>query len=465
VTDISIAQDINIAGLVFQAGASSYDFTCAPSQHVTNSSQRLENDSGVVQNFDILAADTTEDFTSFAFDNESSAGSNTVFTAHGANVAGGASPGYTQFALKSTAGSATLINQGGVVSGAMGGEVDFFNSSQAANSSITNQAGLVSGALGGRTIFWQISGGGQALITAGGATASGAEGGSTIFQSGSSAADATLVAEAGAAGGGGGLIQFLGTAAGSTARVEVFGNGTLDISTLTTKGTTIGSLEGDGMVLLGTKTLTIGSNNLSTTFGGVIQGDGAVVENGTATLSLSGPNSYTGGTTITKGTLRVQNKKGTATGTGKVVVQTGTLSGGGKIFGAVTIGTGKGAGAFLAPSTGLKNAEQLTIRSAITFKADGTYNCKLSTAKARTDSILADGVTIESGAQFNLQASGKKELAAGMVFTLVSNTSANPIGGTFANLADGATLTVGKNQLLVNYEGGDGNDLTLTVSP
>lgn len=44
-----------------------------------------------------------------------------------------------------------------------------------------------------------------------------------------------------------------------------------------------------------------------------------------------------------------------------------------------------------------------------------------------------------------------------------SNTSANPIAGTFANLADGSTLTVGRNNYEVSYEGGDGNDLTLTV--
>ncbi len=31
------------------------------------------------------------------------------------------------------------------------------------------------------------------------------------------------------------------------------------------------------------------------------------------------------------------------------------------------------------------------------------------------------------------------------------------------NLADGSTLTAGRNKLLVSYTGGDGNDLTQTV--
>jgi len=51
------------------------------------------------------------------------------------------------------------------------------------------------------------------------------------------------------------------------------------------------------------------------------------------------------------------------------------------------------------------------------------------------------------------------------VFTAISNTSSDPIAGTFANLPDDSTFTVGPNSYQVTYEGGDGNDLTLTVVP
>ena len=37
------------------------------------------------------------------------------------------------------------------------------------------------------------------------------------------------------------------------------------------------------------------------------------------------------------------------------------------------------------------------------------------------------------------------------------------IAGTFSNLADGASITVGNNTFQADYQGGDGNDLTLTV--
>ncbi len=72
-------------------------------------------------------------------------------------------------------------------------------------------------------------------------------------------------------------------------------------------------------------------------------------------------------------------------------------------------------------------------------------------------------MTIATGAQFNLQTVGNKRLSPGAVFTILSNTSATPINGTFANLVNGSTLTAGRNKLLVSYTGGDGNDLTLTV--
>jgi hypothetical protein len=56
-------------------------------------------------------------------------------------------------------------------------------------------------------------------------------------------------------------------------------------------------------------------------------------------------------------------------------------------------------------------------------------------------------------------------LTAGTVFPIISNTASTPIAGTFSNLSDGSTLTVGSNNYQVSYEGGEGNDLTLTVVP
>ena len=54
-------------------------------------------------------------------------------------------------------------------------------------------------------------------------------------------------------------------------------------------------------------------------------------------------------------------------------------------------------------------------------------------------------------------------LRVGTTFTAISNTAATPIAGTFANLPDGSIITTKGNKFPASYEGGDGNDLTLTV--
>jgi hypothetical protein len=53
----------------------------------------------------------------------------------------------------------------------------------------------------------------------------------------------------------------------------------------------------------------------------------------------------------------------------------------------------------------------------------------------------------------------------GTVLTVLTNTSATPISGTFSNLAEGAIITVNGNDLRVSHHGGNRNDLSLAVVP
>ena len=205
--------------------------------------------------------------------------------------------------------------------------------------------------------------------------------------------------------------------------------------------------------------------NLSTIFDGVIQDFGAggsFTKIGTGTLTLANANTYTRGTTIEGGRLWLNNMSGSGTGSGGVQVNAGTLGGRGSITGAVTVGTGSGAGAVLAP--GRRGGRPLTIQSTLTFKFDATYEVGLNSDHAVADKVVARGVRIR-GAQIAFDDSASGVLPPGTAFTLIDNMATSPLSGTFSNLPDNSTVTVGNNTFQASYEGGDGNDLTLTVVP
>ena len=67
--------------------------------------------------------------------------------------------------------------------------------------------------------------------------------------------------------------------------MEVFDNGYLDISRRQS-GVTIGSIEGSGNVFLGANRLTVGTNNINTSFSGVISGSGLLAKIGSGVLTL-----------------------------------------------------------------------------------------------------------------------------------------------------------------------------------
>ena len=158
------------------------------------------------------------------------------------------------------------------------------------------------------------------------------------------AASATLLANSGTKGGDGGFIYFGADSTGGIVRVELFGNGQLDISNHHAGGVTIGSLEGSGIVFLGSNPLSVGSNNRSTDYSGLIQDGrpdggegtgGALTKIGSGTLTLSGVNTYTGATTINSGKLEVDGSITSAV----TVNNGGTLAGSGSATG-VTINNG-----------------------------------------------------------------------------------------------------------------------------
>jgi autotransporter-associated beta strand protein len=315
-------------------------------------------------------------------------------------------------------------------------------------------------------IFSGVSTAGDATFVLNGGSASGAAGAAMNLYNTAKTDNATITVNGGTNGGEGASVIFNNGSKGGTTRFILNGNGMLDIGKHNSNPVTTGSIEGNGVVLLGANQLALGSNNLSTSFSGSIQdgsngAGGSLSKVGTGTLTLSGANTYTGNTTVSAGVLLASNRTGSATGTGNVAVNGGTLGGGGTIAGAVTVGTGSNSGAILQPGFGTNKKVTMTIQGLLTFNADATYSLGLKSPKAE---IAANGVTIISGAQFTMTAPNRK-LPAHKTAIVISNTSATPIVGTFANLPDGGTITVGPNTFKANYEGGDGNDLTLTILP
>jgi hypothetical protein len=148
-----------------------------------------------------------------------------------------------------------------------------------------------------------------------------------------------------------------------------------------------------------------------------------------------------------------------------VQVNAGKLGGTGRIAGSVTIGGGSGPGAFLTPGTRPNIPATLTIGRKVRFKADGTFHFEYKSGNAAADKVVGRGVTIETGAQFFFGPIDSGTLPLGTVFTAIDNTAATPIAGTFANVPDGSVITIGNNTFQANYEGGNGNNLTLTVMP
>ncbi len=102
--------------------------------------------------------------------------------------------------------------------------------------------------------------------------------------------------------GSGGTLRIANNeAAPSSTALTVNSGGTFDLQGYTQ---TVGSVSGAGGIALGAGSLSVGKDNSDTTFSGTISGTGSFTKQGTGTLTLTGGNTYSGGTTISSGILK-----------------------------------------------------------------------------------------------------------------------------------------------------------------
>ena len=206
-----------------------------------------------------------------------------------------------------------------------------------------------------------------------------------------------------------------------------------DSSALTITGTldlngyseTVGSIAGAGTITSsssGTLTLTAGSNNSSTTFSGIIQNGSAtsvaLTKQGTGTLTLSGANTYSGGTTISNGVVKagiapVGSITSGAFGTGSVTVSSG---------GAIDLNTYTVPNLLSLSGTGYSSSGAL-------------YNSHASTGATASGNItLAADTTIKNSGSGTLVLSGTINGAQALTITNTGSVTLNGIvGGTSLN--------------------------------
>ncbi|HTZ36715.1 MAG TPA: autotransporter domain-containing protein, partial [Stellaceae bacterium] len=418
--------------------------------------------------------------------------------------------GSLTFLGASTAADAQIRNEEGFCFGGCGGQTFFDNTSTAANAHIVNDTD-------GETIFSGASTGAEARINnAGGLTFFGAKstaanahivnntGGETIFGEGigygfadtSTAGHATIVnnffsatlfssattaGDANVTTNSGGGVFFADHGSGGNASFVTHAGGLFDMSTLTSGGMTAGSIAGDGAFFLGANKLTVGSNNLSTTVGGVISDCGAgssclgslylgihyitsvvggsLDKVGTGTLRLSGANTYTGGTMVEAGTLALAGDGTLGSRAAATVVSGGTLDLGGTrqvqnggltlTGGAVKNGTLASAAGF-ALEAGTVDA-RLAGSGGVTKTGAGSVT--LSGANAYTGATTIAAGTLALGGGSIAASSGVSLTGAGAAFDI--SAGGNQTIKDLSGIA-GTTVGVGGNTLTF----GTGNSTT-----
>ena len=293
---------------------------------------------------------------------------------------------------------------------------------------------------------------------------------------------------------------FAGTIiSGASLGIEKIGSGKLTLTGANTYsgGTTVsaGSLVGTTSSLQGAITNNAAvtfSQSTSGTYAGVMSGNGSLTKLGAGAVTLTGANTYSGGTTISAGELEVssQSLRGDVVNNGTLTFNqavgdgtfAGNISGNGSFFknggdaltltgvntysGGTTVTGGELIGSTAALQGNIQNNGQVTFRQTVSgtyagvmsgagaLVKDGAGNVTLSGANtyAAGTTISAGGLTASTG---SLPLNGNVDAATDTTLTFDQN-SAGTFGGVLSG--DGALVKLGSGAVTLTgantYSGG-----------
>jgi fibronectin-binding autotransporter adhesin len=474
-TTLTITQFTGVGTLQFTAAAPSYTFNLSASLTITGggiqgaTSANAPTFNSTFAGIDFHATSTAgtaifniSGLAPMDFLDSSNAGHATI----NAGIAGNNdsfSGGFIHFFGNSTAANATITSF-------VGSNIEFHDASTAGNAILTaGNPTIPAGADNNGFIFFEDTSSADhakitlnpgtelsfspAFFTGGTSTAGNAtitnNGGTTNFFQGSRGGNATITTNAG------GVTNFFGESTGENAAFITNAGGIVDISGLGTfpdseqppvnvPGMTAGSIAGAGTYNLGSKELTVGSNNFSTTVSGLIEGDGgSLVKVGTGTLRLTGANTYSGGTNLNGGIIAINSDVNL--GTGPLSFNGGTLealAAGGGITSSKAVTLNAGAGTFLADA-GTSSSLSGVISGVGSLTKDGLGTLTLTGANTYSGGTNLNGGILAVNSDGSL-GTGPLSFNGGTLEALLSILSNKAItlnsgGGTF--LADAGTAS------------------------
>jgi autotransporter-associated beta strand protein len=193
--------------------------------------------------------------------------------------------------------------------------------------------------------------------------------------------------------------------------------------------------------------------------------NGGLIKAGSGTLRLGLSSSYALGTTVSNGTLAVDNAVGSGTGSGLVSVYAGTLCGTGTISGPVTIFSG----GTLAPGSPTAIGT-LTLNSAPTFNGTNFIQINRNGGSPLADKVVLTAGTLTYGGTLVVSNSGAALVGGEMFTNFVAPAYAGSFAGTILPaLNSGLNWYLGdltsSGRIKVNRSPVPGPTLTFTNAP